>query len=589
MSVPTAFPSQSEVQATFCATFVDEWVRAGVTDAVVCPGSRSTPLALALARDTRLNVHVRLDERSAGFFALGASLATRRAVVVCTTSGTAAAELHPAVVEAHHAGVPLLVCTANRPPRLQSVSAPQVIDQQGLYGSAVRWSAVPGVPEWSGRRSWRSLASRAFAESMSGPFGPGPVHLDLPFDEPLYGVASELPAGRPGGEPWHVVAEADPQTAGSSGPPPGSEILGGRVLVVVGIQGGAPDAVFGAALALGAPVVADPLSGCRRHLRGVIASADALLRDDATAASLRPDVVVRLGGLHSSKVLAGRLHEWSCAGTRQLLVDRHWRWPDPDRDASTVVRADPTTWCEDLQVHLEQGPAVRDNAWLERWALAESEAQAAMDSWCAGHPEATEPGLARCLVGAAPDGTTFVVSSSMPVRDLEWYMPATDSPPRVLANRGANGIDGVVSTALGATAAGTDPVVAVVGDLAFFHDLTAWVGERPSDPGLTVVVVDNGGGGIFSFLPQRDSLDQQTFERLFATPQVTDVARVAHGLGLEVVEVSTISEVVGAIRDAASSGTTSVVRVSVPGRDSNVELHESLNSLIARRVTAVLA
>ena len=238
MSVPTAFPSQSEVQATFCATFVDEWVRAGVTDAVVCPGSRSTPLALALARDTRLNVHVRLDERSAGFFALGASLATGRAVVVCTTSGTAAAELHPAVVEAHHAGVPLLVCTANRPPRLQSVSAPQVIDQQGLYGSAVRWSAVPGVPDWSGRRSWRSLASRAFAESMSGPFGPGPVHLDLPFDEPLYGVASELPAGRPGGEPWHVVAEADPQTAGSSGPPPGSEILGGRVLVVVGIQGG---------------------------------------------------------------------------------------------------------------------------------------------------------------------------------------------------------------------------------------------------------------------------------------------------------------------------------------------------------------
>jgi 2-succinyl-5-enolpyruvyl-6-hydroxy-3-cyclohexene-1-carboxylate synthase len=253
------------------------------------------------------------------------------------------------------------------------------------------------------------------------------------------------------------------------------------------------------------------------------------------------------------------------------------------------VRADPTKWCEDLRVHLEQAPAVRDDAWLERWALAESEAQAAIDSWCAGHPEANEPGLARCLIGAAPSATTFVVSSSMPVRDLEWYMPATESPPRVLANRGANGIDGVVSTALGATAAGTRPVVAVVGDLAFFHDLTAWVGERPSDPGLTVVVVDNGGGGIFSFLPQRDSLDQQTFERLFATPQVAEVARVARGLGLEVAEVSTISEVIEAIRHAASSGTTSVVRVRVPGRDTNVELHESLNSLIARRVSAMLA
>jgi 2-succinyl-5-enolpyruvyl-6-hydroxy-3-cyclohexene-1-carboxylate synthase len=589
MSVPTALPSQSEVQATFCATFVDEWVRAGVTDAVVCPGSRSTPLALALARDTRLSLHVRLDERSAGFFALGAALATRRAVVVCTTSGTAAAELHPAVVEAHYAGVPLLVCTANRPPRLQSVSAPQVIDQRGLYGSAVRWSAAPGVPDWSGRTTWRSLASRAVAESMSGPLGPGPVHLDLPFDEPLYGVAAELPAGRPGGEPWHVVAEADPRSAGRSGPPPGSEVLGGRVLVVVGIQGGAPDAVLGAAQALGAPVVADPQSGCRRLLRGVIASADALLRDDAAAAALRPDVVIRLGGLHSSKVLAGRLHEWSCAGTQQLLVDRHWRWPDPDRDASTIVTADSTTWCEDLQDHLEQAPKERDHAWLEMWALAESEAQGAIDSWCAGHPEATEPGLARCLVEAVPDRTTFVVSSSMPVRDLEWYMPAVESPPRVLANRGANGIDGVVSTALGAVAAGAGPVVAVVGDLAFFHDLTAWVGARPRDPGLTVVVVDNGGGGIFSFLPQRELLDEPTFEKLFATPQLMEVALVARGLGLEVAEVSTISEVIGAIRDAAASGTTSVVRVRVPGRDSNVELHGSLNSVIASRVTAALA
>src|SRR5580704_15299485 len=210
---------EGDVQATFCATLVDEWVRAGSTDAVVCPGSRSTPLALAVARDTRLRLHVRLDERSAGFFALGAALATRRAVVVCTTSGTAAAELHAAVVEAHHAGVPLLVCTANRPPRLQSVSAPQVIDQAGLYGSAVRWSAAPGVPDWSGRTSWRSLASRAVAESLSGPLGPGPVHLDLPFDEPLYGVAAELPAGRPEGESWHVVAEAGRRSAANPGPP----------------------------------------------------------------------------------------------------------------------------------------------------------------------------------------------------------------------------------------------------------------------------------------------------------------------------------------------------------------------------------
>jgi 2-succinyl-5-enolpyruvyl-6-hydroxy-3-cyclohexene-1-carboxylate synthase len=593
MSVPTAAPSQADAQATFCATFVDEWVRAGVTDAVVCPGSRSTALALALARDARMNVHVRLDERSAGFFALGASLATDRAVVVCTTSGTAAAELHPAVVEAFHSGVPLLICTANRPPRLQSVSAPQVIDQAGLYGSAVLWSVMPGVPEWSGRGTWRSIASRAVGESLFSPKGPGPVHLDLAFDEPLAGSAGELPGGRPGGAAWHEVSSPNRGVSGRQGfgcsrAPIGIEDLEGRVLVVVGRSGGDPESVLGAARLLGAPVLADPLSGCRLNRGGVIAAADALLRGDVVAASLRPDVVIRLGGLHASKVLASRLHEWSVSGTRQVLVDDRWRWADPDRDAAKVVRADPSTWCEEIQKYLEDLPQDRDSAFHDRWVLAESEAQSAIDAWCALHLEATEPGLARCLFSAVPPATTIVVSSSMPIRDLEWYAPAVEGPPEVLANRGANGIDGVVSTALGVGSVGGGPVVAVVGDLAFFHDLTAWVGALPLDPGLTVVVVDNEGGGIFSFLPQRNSLDRPTFEHLFATPQSVEVASVARGLGLEVVQVSTIADVVDAIRDAASSGTTSVVQVKVPERDSNVAHHDALNSLVAERVAAAL-
>jgi 2-succinyl-5-enolpyruvyl-6-hydroxy-3-cyclohexene-1-carboxylate synthase len=625
MSVPTPDPEQPDlqppdqpsVQATFCATLVDEWARAGVTDAVVCPGSRSTPLALALARDPRVHVHVRLDERSAGFFALGASLATGRAVVVCTTSGTAAAELHAAVTEAYHAGVPLLICTANRPPRLQSVGAPQVIDQSGLYGSAVLWTAAPGLPDWSERGTWRSLGSRAAAESLHGPVGPGPVHLDLAFDEPLSGVRGQLPAGRPEGVPWHDVARLRREGSSRTTPaPPGMEALrkAVRVLVVAGSGAGSPEAVLGAAEALGAPVLADPLSGCRTSRLGVIAAADALLRIDALAASLRPDLVIRLGGLHASKVLATRLHEWSIAGTSQLLVNGRWYWPDPDRDAGTVVVADPATWCEEVRDHLagvgqrvpQRGPVrgpVRDPerdperdrrksdpGWLERWVIAESAAQETIGSWSAAHGEATEPGIARCLLEAGGSDTTFVVASSMPVRDLEWYAPTLDNPPRVLANRGANGIDGVVSTALGAASAGDSSVVALVGDLAFFHDLTAWVAPSPSlRPSLTVVVVDNGGGGIFSFLPQRTSLDHDTFEELFGTPMTADVAAVARGLGLDVKEVSTIADLTRAVGESISAGATTVVRVKVPGRDLNVEHHADLNAEVERRLNDSLA
>jgi len=314
-----------------------------------------------------------------------------------------------------------------------------------------------------------------------------------------------------------------------------------------------------------------------------------VLRSDSVATSLRPDVVIKLGGLHASKVLAGRLREWSGSGTRQVIVEGRWRWPDPDRDATKVIRSEPSAWCEDICKSVEELPRERDGAWLRRWELAESEAQSAIDTWCTVHREATEPGLARCLLGAVAPSTALVVSSSMPIRDLEWYAPATDNPPRVLANRGANGIDGVVSTALGVASSGTSPVAALVGDLAFFHDLSAWVGTLPRDPGLTVVVVDNDGGGIFSFLPQHDSLDRQTFERLLATPQSVEVGRVARGLGLEVAEVSTIDDTVDAIRSATSSGATSVVHVKVPGRESNVGHHESLNSLISERVISALA
>jgi 2-succinyl-5-enolpyruvyl-6-hydroxy-3-cyclohexene-1-carboxylate synthase len=281
MSVPMGDPSSEDVQATFCATVADEWARAGVTDAVVCPGSRSTPLAVALASEARIRVQVRLDERSAGFYALGIAKATGRPVVALTTSGTAAAELHSAVVEAFHGGVPLVVCTADRPQRLHAVGAPQVIDQLSLYGGSVRWSGVPGVPSWREQGAWRSLASRSIAEACAGPLGPGPVHLNLAFDEPLVGMPRTLPEGRPDGRTWHEVVSNSVATVDRRV----AELLSvkSRFLVVAGFGSGAAADVLAMASDIGAPVIADPLSGCRVPHESLVASADSILRSDAVA------------------------------------------------------------------------------------------------------------------------------------------------------------------------------------------------------------------------------------------------------------------------------------------------------------------
>jgi 2-succinyl-5-enolpyruvyl-6-hydroxy-3-cyclohexene-1-carboxylate synthase len=604
MSVPTV-PSQPDVQATFCATLVDEWARAGITDAVVCPGSRSTPLAMALASDGRVAVHVRLDERSAAFFAIGAALATRRAVVICTTSGTAAAELHAGVIEAHHSCVPLLVCTADRPPRLHRVGAPQTIEQSGMFGLAARFSASLGVPRWEEREVWRSIAARAVAECTLGPLGPGPVHLDLAFDEPLLGTPGTLPGGRDGGAVWHRVTRPDAVLGGATLRPSDLEqYLGKRVLLVAGAGAGVPDAVLDCAQALGAPLLADPLSGCRRPKTGVVAAADPILRSDAASSLLRPDVVIRLGAPHASRVVATRLAEWAHAGTTNILVDDRWRWADPDRLAGTVINADTSLWCEAITAYVAAAsPAgLSDEQWTRRWTAAESAAQQAIDDWCDRHPEATEPGVARAVTGALPADALLVVASSMPVRDLEWFAGPLEDPPRLLANRGANGIDGVVSTAMGAAAAVAQPVVALVGDLAFLHDLTALVRLQGAGVSATVVVVDNGGGGIFSFLPQRAGVPVESFEELFGTPPATSVAAAARGLGAVVTEVSTIKgleEALSAsIRQAGDpirrvgepvrQPPISVVRVVVPGRDENVEIHDGINAEITARVADAL-
>jgi 2-succinyl-5-enolpyruvyl-6-hydroxy-3-cyclohexene-1-carboxylate synthase len=550
------------VQATFSATLVDEWARLGVTDAVVCPGSRSTPLAVPLAQ--RLRCHVRLDERSGAFYALGLAKATRRPVVVCVTSGTAAAELHPAVVEAHHARVPLIVCTADRPPELHHTGASQTIEQDALFTVEARWSATPGVPVAGEEATWRPLAGRTFTEALNGPSGPGPVHLNLAFREPL----TEGPGPLPPLPDQPAAAPARPARLVAAPP-----LVGMGIIVAGGPSYGNADpaTVLRCAGRLGWPVLADPLSRCRAE--GTVAAADAIVRTEPEL----PEVVVKLGAPWLSKALGEYVAKAAAAGARIVVVDPWRQRPDPLRVATEFVHADANSWLSEAA----EAAAPADPDWLASWRSLEDRAQEVLEELLA--TELSEPAVARALHRyTASIDASLVVSASMPIRDLEWYAPALPSPPQVLANRGANGIDGVVSTALGVSrAVAPRRTVALLGDLAFLHDVSGLV-NLPETP-CTFVVVDNDGGGIFSFLPQARTLAPDVFEPLFGTPPTSDVGAVARGFGLAVEEVTKLSELETAL--ASTGEEPALVRVRVPSRERNVALHDEINQAVRRALS----
>ncbi len=572
-------------QATFAAVLVDEWARAGVTDAVVAPGSRSTPLLMALAADGRLRVHVVLDERSAGFVALGLGLSSGRPAVVVTTSGTAAVELHPAIVEAEQAGVPLIAVTADRPPELHGVGAPQTVPQDGLFGGSVRWALTPGVADRAAAGSWRSMASRAVAEACSGPGGPGPVHLNLAFREPLGGSVEDPPPGRPGGRPWHQVVAGVEGVEGVEGVADRLAGLAGRRGLIVAGAGveEAAEAVGATATALGWPVLADPRSGCRVPATLTVAAADGLLRTPLVA-GWQPEIVLRLGRPWASRVVSTWLAGMD-RSVEQVLIDPFGRWADPERTASLVARCSVGALVSAVAERVGSPPV--DRPWVDQWSRAESAAQRAIDRVLAAHREVTEPGVAREVVDALPRTATLFVSSSMPVRDVEWFARPRHGL-RVLANRGANGIDGIVSTALGIAAAGTGPAVALSGDLAFLYDAGAllWAVDRGLD--CTLVVVDNDGGGIFSFLPQAGSVAAADFERLWGTPHGIDLGQVAAAYRIPVEPVEKAADVAPAITAALENGGVRMVHVRTD-RQANVAVHAELQAAIAGEVAASAA
>ena len=572
----------SDLQASFCAALVDEWERGGVCAAVVSPGSRSTPLALAIAASD-LPLHVVLDERSAAFIALGIGRASRRPAVLACTSGTAAAQYHAAVVEADLDRVPMIVCTADRPPELHGIGAAQTIDQHHLYGGSVRWYCDPGVAGAENRSAWRSVGARSVIESTGGPSGPGPVHLNLPFREPLVGVADCVPDGRTGGEPWHSAVASRRTLATEAAEELRARIGGARGVIVAGGGTGDPTAVLALAARLGWPLLADPRSGCRLPDEVVISTADAFLRDTLIAEQLRPDVVLRFGGPWASKVLG----QWLDTAGLDMLVDPHAVWADPRRSAGLVLHADTLSVCDALGSAV---PAPKD--WASRWQSAERSAGAALGTLLDHFdgdvaqlmPGLREPAVARALLSSLQDGAQFVVSSSMPVRDVEWF-GAPRRGVRVHVNRGANGIDGVVSTILGVAASGIGPTTGLLGDLAFLHDIGALVWAANGRVDATIVVVDNGGGGIFEFLPQASSasVGRERFETLFGTPQRVDVAIAARGFGHHVTEVGDVGALVDSVRSAHGRRGVDIVVIRTD-RVANVGGHDMLNAAVIASV-----
>ena len=544
--------------------FVDELVRCGMRAACTAPGSRSTPLVLSLVRDERLRCYSHLDERVAGFFAVGLAKASGLPVAVACTSGTAAVELAPAVYEAREARVPLVVLTADRPPELRDVGAGQTIDQLKLYGDAAKWFVEVGTHEATpARLRWiRTLACRAFWTATTGRCGP--VHLNLPLREPLVLDEGEtLPpddSGRPGGRPWVVHAQAAAQ--------PAQVTFGGaRGVIVAGRDErhpALPAALARAAERCGYPLLADPLSGARRG-GAAVAHYDALLRDGAFAAAHAPDFVLRVGDLPTSKPL----RQWLAgqADAAQVRLDPEEGWQDPDGVVETMLVADPVATLDALD-------ASADPAWLRSWRLADEAAARAIAATLGD--ALSEPLVAAQLGADLPATATCFVASSMPVRDVETFWPARDAPPRALSHRGANGIDGTVSGALGAAAGGAGPVVLLIGDVALAYDLGALASATRLGLSLTIVLLNNDGGGIFSFLPV--ARERDAFEEHVATPHGLDFARAAALYGC----AYTRADDPAALRTALDAAGDGVALIEVrTDRDENVALHRRVWAAVA--------
>ncbi len=585
--------------------FVEALVAAGIREAVVCPGSRSTPLALALRAAAGIRVRVLYDERAAGFFALGMARTARRPVVLLATSGTAVVEFGPAVVEAQLSRVPLVVLTADRPAELRDRGAPQAIDQAHLYGRSVKWFTelplLDGDPVTVAH--WRWVAGRAVAVAAEGPAGP--VQVNVPFREPLL---PDGPLATPAADARAADAPAEPFVAVMAGKrtldDAALRALAGRLagarrgLIRAGPDDDSslPAALAALASATGFPILADPLSGLRTgpHDRGlVLARGDQLTRPGPWIEAHTSDLVLRTGAMPTSKPIVELLTRTQ---PEILILDGDAGWREAALVPATFVHADAaaTAWALAGILGGTGAGLAEGGTWTADWLEADHAAGEAMTAWLAALDEPFEGAPFPALAAALPDGAVLWAASSMPVRDLDAWLPSTGRAVTVRSNRGANGIDGVVSTALGSAAVADGPVALVLGDIAFLHDLNALVAARLHGLSATIVLVNNDGGGIFSFLPQAQPAAAvsgtglpEHYEELFGTPHGIDVGPIVTALGAEHRLVGP-ADLGTAISDSVGRAGVRVLELRTD-RTRNVELHRDVSAVVGRALAGLVS
>ncbi len=546
---------------------IDGLVSCGVEHAVISPGSRSTPLTLACERHPAITTWIQVDERSAAFFALGLARAGGRPVAVVATSGSAPAHWYPAVIEAGYSAVPLLLLSADRPPELQGCGANQTINQTRLFGGQVRaFHQLPPPDEGETQlAAVQALGVQAGRDSLAAP--PGPVHINIPFREPLVPRTDDLP------QPLPATA---PQTITPHRPAPGDALLDqlaaslqrGRGIIVCGPEPYTPDfaaAVTALAERLGAPILADPLSGLRfghHPLSHIITRYDAFLRRDLFTRNHCPDWVLRFGAVPVSKHLSTFLA--SCEASTHYLVDAYGRRRDPLHRTTDTLSADPAALCDGLTARLD---APGDRTWLN--AFRQEERRAA--ELTVRHTTSEAAVIDACL-GQLPDDSTLFSSNSMSIRDLDSFSDSGDKRLRIIANRGVSGIDGNLSTLLGLAAAQqrsgrAGRVVGLIGDLAFFHDMNGLLNAAQQD--VVIILLNNGGGAIFNHLPQAGLPE---FERDWLTPTQLDFAKAADLYGIRYRSIHTDTDFPAALQQALQQKGPCIIEVAIDA-GSSLEQH----------------
>ncbi|MBL9209470.1 MAG: 2-succinyl-5-enolpyruvyl-6-hydroxy-3-cyclohexene-1-carboxylic-acid synthase [Opitutaceae bacterium] len=534
--LPDPVLDPSNVNSLWAGVLVETLVRCGVRHAVVSPGSRSTPLTFALAAHPALEVVPVLDERSAAFFALGLARERGETVALVCTSGTAGANYYPAVIEAAESGVPLLVLTADRPPELRSCASGQTIDQQKLYGGFVTFQHELAVPELSEPRLRYLRQSMAHAALRTRIPAGGPVHLNVPFRDPLPPVKDDGAAERLAATiDWgHFFSHLDPVGAAPAVCAPPRIVPDVHGVIVVGPEQSGDVGTYVAAVAeiarrLGWPVLADGLSPARNHRAAIpqlVTTYDLILRNENAAERLKPEVVLCVGAWPTSKVLRGWIE---ASGARVWMVSERAANRDALHGRAQHLAVSLPVLASLLPV------AIDENGYTRMWARYETKVRPALDARFEAELALFEPKAAWLLARQLPAGTPLWVANSMPVRDVEYVWPAGDRAIHPRASRGANGIDGTLSTALGMAQGADRPAVLLTGDLALLHDTNGFL-LRPRFRGsLTIVLINNRGGGIFDHLPVAQF--EPPFEEFFATPQEVDFGSLCRTYGVEHVAV----------------------------------------------------